>query len=217
MSLAFAVGDEIERRLSEGVPVHAAPVFDPLAAVEALHVPTPEPLAVDPGVSRNTEAVLVLDANGNVTGLKTASGNTLDFSLFGSVGEGKAFVVNSGNPKDAIGDTKPDTSLVPSAGILLEAQAFMDGAKKYGPYNWRDNAVRMRVYLAAAQRHISQLLDGEDIDPISGVYHIGHARACLGILADAQFTGNLIDDRPTKGAAGDMIRRFGEAKSFKPE
>jgi hypothetical protein len=120
----------------------------------------------------------------------------------------------TGNPKDAIGDTKPDLSLVPAAGLLLEAQAFMDGARKYGPYNWRDNSVRMRVYIAAAMRHMQQLLDGEDVDPLSTCYHIGHARACLGIIADAQQQGNIIDDRPTPGKAGEMIRRFGDDKHF---
>jgi hypothetical protein len=92
---------------------------------------------------------------------------------------------------------------------------MMDGAKKYGPYNWRDNPVLYRVYIAAAIRHLYQLLDGEDFDPISGVHHVGHARACLGILADANETGNLVDDRPTKGASGEMIRRFGDTQSFR--
>lgn len=124
---------------------------------------------------------------------------------------------SSGNPKDAIGDTKPDLSLVPQAFNLLVSQAMMDGARKYGPYNWRENPVRARVYIAAAMRHLGQYLDGENIDPISGVYHIGHAGACLAILADALTVGNLIDDRPIAGQAGELIRRFGETKSFKPE
>lgn len=118
------------------------------------------------------------------------------------------------NPKDLVGSKKPDLSLVPPAGILLEAQAMMDGAAKYGPYNWRENPVQMRVYIAACMRHLQQLLDGEDIDPISNTYHVGHARACLGILADAMFTGNLIDDRPSRGPAGDLIRHFEDKKSF---
>jgi len=112
----------------------------------------------------------------------------------------------SGNPKDAIGDTKPDLSLVPPAASLYLASAFADGAVKYGPYNWRENKVRTRVYVAAALRHISQYLDGEDIDPTSNRPHIGHALACLAIIADAKETGNLIDDRPLPGAAGRIIR-----------
>ena len=118
------------------------------------------------------------------------------------------------NPKDLVGAKKPDLSLVPPAGLLYEAQGMMDGARKYGPYNWRENPVQLRVYVAAAMRHLMQYLDGEDFDPVSGVHHLGHARCCLGILADARETGNLQDDRPLPGPAGGMIRHFEAEKSF---
>jgi hypothetical protein len=36
------------------------------------------------------------------------------------------------------------------------------------------------------------------------VRHLGHAKACLGILLDAEATGNLIDDRPL--AAADALK-----------
>ena len=121
---------------------------------------------------------------------------------------------STGNPKDAMGDKKPDVSLVPPAAILYTAHGFRDGAQKYGPYNWRENPVRMRVYLAAAMRHIMQVLDGEDVDPTSGVPHIGHALASLAIIADAAHTGNLLDDRPNPGPAGDMIRDFNDHGSY---
>ena len=132
-----------------------------------------------------------------------------------AVAELQSAPADTGNPKDLIGAKKPDISLVPPAGTLLEAQAMMDGARKYGPYNWRDNKVNMRVYLAAAVRHIQQLIDGEDFDPISGVHHLGHARACLGILSDAYMGGFLNDDRPKPGPAGRMIRNFEANQSFK--
>jgi len=112
------------------------------------------------------------------------------------------------NPKDKIGATKPDLSLVPPAALLHTASAMMDGAAKYGPYNWRENKVKARVYVAAAMRHLQQFLDGEDIDPTSGVHHLGHASACCAILLDARETGNLADDRPLPGAAGAMVRRW---------
>lgn len=134
------------------------------------------------------------------------SGNIKDHAV--------AFTADTGNPKDAVGATKSDLSLIPPAGALYESQAFMDGAKKYGPFNWRKNPVKMRVYIAAAQRHLAQLLDGENFDPLSDVHHVGHARACLSIIADAIEIGNIIDDRPTKGPAGDMIRRFGDTGSY---
>lgn len=118
------------------------------------------------------------------------------------------------NPKDLIGVKKPNLALVPPSSALYQAQAMMDGAAKYGPYNWRENPVLAMVYIAAAQRHIASYLDGEDIDPKSGVPHLGHGLACLGILADATETGNLKDDRPVKGPAADMVRRFEDTQSF---
>lgn len=122
--------------------------------------------------------------------------------------------MNGINPKDALGLAKVDLSVIPPSAELHLASAMMDGAVKYGPFNWRDNAVIGRVYVAAARRHLLQYLDGEDIDPVSGVHHLGHAMACCAILLDAQETGNLDDNRPKKGVAGDMIRRFSKDTKF---
>lgn len=112
------------------------------------------------------------------------------------------------NPKDIIGLTKPPLRLVPPALIIHVSRAMANGAKKYGPYNWRGNRVRLTVYLEAAMRHILQKLDGEDIEPDSGCTHEAHAAACMGIILDAHACGALIDDRPTKGAAARLIREF---------
>jgi hypothetical protein len=110
------------------------------------------------------------------------------------------------NPKDRIGATKPDLSLVPPAGVIHEALAMEDGARKYGPYNWREKKVKARVYIAACKRHLDSYLDGEEHAEDSGAHHLGHARACLGILLDAKETGNLIDDRPKPGPAALLLK-----------
>jgi len=110
------------------------------------------------------------------------------------------------NPKDRIGVTKPTLHLVPAAAMIRMAKVFELGAAKYGPYNWRDNAVKETVYLSAALRHIMSRLDGEDTDPESGQSHLAHVAACMSILIDAAATGNLVDDRPTKGVAAQLIR-----------
>jgi len=109
------------------------------------------------------------------------------------------------NPKDRIGETKPPLHLIPPAAEILEAVVMGLGARKYGPFNWRSAKVRATVYVAAAKRHLAQWLDGVDDDSESGVSHLAHARACLGILLDAQATGNVIDDRPPKGPASALI------------
>jgi hypothetical protein len=100
------------------------------------------------------------------------------------------------NPKDILGVKKIDTTKIPAIALAWEALAMMDGAGKYDPYNWRANAVVATIYVAAAKRHLDSWLEGQEEASDSGCHHLGHARACMGILLDAQTTGNLIDDRP---------------------
>jgi hypothetical protein len=101
----------------------------------------------------------------------------------------------SNNPKDLLGIKKVPMGEVCPAAIAHEACAMLDGDLKYGFRNWRQKDVKARIYVDAAQRHLSAWLEGEDVASDSGVHHLGHARACLGILLDAQENGNLIDDR----------------------
>lgn len=104
------------------------------------------------------------------------------------------------NPKSAFGVKKPPLHLIPPVALAHEAMAMGNGAAKYGPYNWRENSVAASIYVAAALRHLLAWHEGEELAEDSGVHHLAHARACLGILLDAMEGGNLIDDRPLKGA-----------------
>lgn len=115
------------------------------------------------------------------------------------------------NPKDILGMKKPPLDLIPPALEIHVAMAMKDGAKKYQPFNWRGNKVQARVYIGAAKRHIAAWLDGEEIAEDSGVHHLGHAAACIGIILDAQETGNLVDDRPRVGSASRLIKKFTES------
>lgn len=115
---------------------------------------------------------------------------------------------DSTNPKDLIGQTKPQLHLVPPALTIHAAKAMENGAKKFGPYNWREKKVRMTVYISAAMRHLNSLLDGEDFASDSGVHHAAHAAACCGIILDALECKCLLDDRPLKGCAADLIARL---------
>jgi len=112
------------------------------------------------------------------------------------------------NPKDRLGRKKPPLALVPPVLGIYTSQAMEDGAKKYGPYNWRKNAVRHTVYIEAAMRHLDALLDGENEAPDSGIKHEAHVAACMAILLDAFATGNLIDDRPPEGAASKIMQEL---------
>lgn len=124
------------------------------------------------------------------------------------------------NPKDRLGVKKAPLSLVPMRGMILEAYAFAEGARKYGEFNWRRKAVRRRVYLEAILRHAIAALAGEDIDPdtivrdeagrviFAGLPHEAKIRACCGIILDAEAVGNLIDDRFERDTAADLLREM---------
>ncbi len=109
------------------------------------------------------------------------------------------------NPKDRLGVKKAPLRLVPPALTIVTAPAMAQGAAKYGPYNWREKPVKLTVYLEAMLRHILALLDGEDVDPDSGFLHLSHIGANVAIIADAMFLAGLIDDRPLKGPAAEML------------
>ena len=110
------------------------------------------------------------------------------------------------NPKDRIGIHKPPLCLVPPSANILESAVLALGAKKYGSaFNWRNYSVQASIYVSAAMRHLAQWFDGQNDDSESGVSHLAHARACLGILIDAMATNHLVDDRPPPGASAALI------------
>jgi hypothetical protein len=102
------------------------------------------------------------------------------------------------NPKTAHGAAKTPLDLVPTALMRAAAEAFKNGASKYGPYNWRDAKISSSVYYAAALRHLHAWWEGEDIAPDSGVHHLGHAAACLALVLDTMGTEYLNDNRPKR-------------------
>lgn len=127
------------------------------------------------------------------------------------------------NPKDAIGSTKLPLSLVPQTAIATASLAHLNGALKYGKWNWRKTAVRASVYLDAARRHLARWEDGEQFDE-DGVPHLGAALACINILVDAAACGSLIDDRPPTGKvsaffeqlSGQVLKLFDLHKDRRP-
>ncbi len=112
------------------------------------------------------------------------------------------------NPKDLLGQHKVSLSLVPASSLIYEALAMKNGADKYGPFNWRGNKVQLMIYIDACLRHIYSFVDGENDAQDSKVPHLAHAKACLGIIIDAMCTGNLIDNRPSKGKAVELLEKF---------
>lgn len=109
------------------------------------------------------------------------------------------------NPKQACGSTKPQLHLIPPVAEIAEANVLeygafkaprTDGTKGYGPWNWRDDPIKVCTYISAVRRHLNAIMRGEDIDPTSGESHWAHIRANCGIVMDAMDCGSFIDDRP---------------------
>lgn len=107
-----------------------------------------------------------------------------------------ADAVKPTNPKDALGTDRIPLSIVSAIAIAEEALAMVEGMTKYGKYNYRAVGVRTSIYIDACLRHLAKYQNGEDRDGTTGVHHLGSARACLGVVLDAEAQGKLTDDRP---------------------
>jgi hypothetical protein len=104
---------------------------------------------------------------------------------------------NTGIKHDA---NKPDLSIIPKAALDMTARAFMFGAQKYGRNNFRGGMDWLRM-TSAAMRHITAWQEGENLDKESREHHIGHALACLSMLAYYIETGAGTDNRPLDKSA----------------
>lgn len=100
------------------------------------------------------------------------------------------------NPKDIIGSRKIDLMLVPWTLPICAARALLEGALKYGRFNWRIAGVRASIYVSALKRHLAKWENGQDEDPLTKIHHLDSAIACLTIMRDAELYGMLTDDRP---------------------
>lgn len=109
------------------------------------------------------------------------------------------------NPKDAIGGKKLPMHLVPGSAKAVMALAFLEGALKYGKYNWCVAGVRASIYLDAMERHLEKFKSGENCDPVTGVPHLGSIMACCAIIIDAGIHEMLNDDRPPSGPVAQYI------------
>lgn len=100
------------------------------------------------------------------------------------------------NPKDAIGVLKVPLHLISGVVKAYQAIAHYLGNVKYGAWNYRAGGARASVYVSALHRHIDRWFEGEEYDQADGTPHLANAQACLNILIEAKYGGNLVDDRP---------------------
>lgn len=102
------------------------------------------------------------------------------------------------NPKQAFGDVKMPLDLMPDTAAVQINLAFLEGALKYGQYNWRIAGVKASTYVRAARRHLSKWWNGQDKDPVTMVNELASVGACVCIILDALAVSKLTDDRPPK-------------------
>lgn len=100
------------------------------------------------------------------------------------------------NPKDFLAAEKLPLNIVPDSMVVFACLGFLEGAHKYGQYNWRAKPVKMSVYIGALRRHSAKLNAGEWADKKTNVPHGSYILCCMAIMMDAYLCGTLIDDRP---------------------
>lgn len=119
------------------------------------------------------------------------------------------------NPKDAVGIRKARWfSYIPLRVLTGVGLAMLEGARKYGRHNYRCIGVRASVYVdAAVCGHLMPWMEGQDIDPESGLNHIDKALASLMVLRDAVYEGNMVDDRPPSVREWDAFMKGNHEKT----
>jgi hypothetical protein len=109
------------------------------------------------------------------------------------------------NPKyiEAQKRGKVDYSVIPWEVIALLAQAMQEGAEKYGRFNFLEDEIEARTYIASFCRHLfgdpstgsEGWVNGEDVDEESGLPHIIKIMANCVVLEAARMHDKLIDNR----------------------
>ena len=77
---------------------------------------------------------------------------------------------------------KLEFGLLPPHALEVVVEVLTFGAQKYERDNWQHVPDAKRRYFDALQRHVWAWKKGEQIDPESGIHHLGHAMCCLMFL-----------------------------------
>lgn len=95
---------------------------------------------------------------------------------------------------------KVDYSYIPLSTLDEEAKVWMAGAAKYKRFNWA-KGMSWSAVLASLMRHLAAWQSGEDLDPETGLSHLGHAACNLRMLTLYAKTYPEGDDRPKEWIA----------------
>lgn len=130
------------------------------------------------------------------------------------------------NPKDAVGVSKwRQYFCVPYRVMWEVGVGMLEGAMKYGRFNYRITGVQASIYIDATRGHIDAWCEGQDDDPDTGLSHITKAICSLLVLRDGMIEGNFVDDRAPRhqsmdehtkklqGIVDGMFKKYPEPKA----
>lgn len=89
---------------------------------------------------------------------------------------------------------KPPCELLSPIAALATSAVLAKGAIKYSSHNWRKGLAWSRV-LGATFRHLFAFMNGEDLDPETGLPHLDHAACEIMFLQEFYRTRKDLDDR----------------------
>ncbi len=95
-------------------------------------------------------------------------------------------------------DGKPRMELIDRSAAEGLAAVLAFGARKYGENNWR-GGIRYGRLSGALLRHLYAFLDGEDLDPETGLPHIDHVACNAMFLQWMSRNRKDMDDRYLSG------------------
>ena len=94
-------------------------------------------------------------------------------------------------------DDKTRYDLVPLSSLKQAADVMAYGEKKYAAWNWA-KGMEWSIPYACLMRHLDAWYRGEDLDPESGLPHLGHAMSNLIMLCHYEQFYQEGDNRPPK-------------------
>lgn len=113
--------------------------------------------------------------------------------------------VDGGGLRDDAEKNKLD--LLPWDALEQVGHVLSRGAKKYAPRNWERGMAWSHV-TGSLHRHLSKWMQGEDIDPETGISHMAHV-ACNALFLVAYEQRHIgTDDRPKLRKYSDRVLTF---------
>lgn len=107
---------------------------------------------------------------------------------------------------------KPRLGLVPPFAKRAVAAVLSFGAEKYGRHNWMLGLSFVETY-DSMERHMTAWMQGEDIDPESGLPHLAHAACNAMMILELSKIAPAYDDRPCRLTDTELCMTPGELRA----